>query len=114
MVSLLFAEYGIEMHLCDPSGKNAQLLLDHAKATNTQSKIVHQKNYKELCKSLDKPKVFDFSISHGSVRDKTVDGLKPYLEKGNIILDASLDEHRATVEEAGSGWDPLRGDGRKW
>jgi 6-phosphogluconate dehydrogenase len=89
MMSLLFAEYGIEVHFYDPSEKNAQLLLDHAKAANTQSKIVHQEDYQKLCQSLNKPKVFVFSIPHGSVRNKTVDGLRPYLEKGDIILDAS-------------------------
>jgi 6-phosphogluconate dehydrogenase len=91
-MSLLFAEYGIEVHFYDPSEKDAQLLLDHAKATNTQSKIVHQEDYQKLCQSLDKPKVFVFSIPHGSVRDKTVNRLRPYLEKGDIILDAS-NEH---------------------
>lgn len=45
MMSLLFAEYGIEVHFYNPSEKNAQLLLDHAKAANTQPKIVHQKDY---------------------------------------------------------------------
>jgi 6-phosphogluconate dehydrogenase len=105
MLSLLFADYGIEVHFYDPSEKNAQLLLDHAKATNNQSKIVHHKDYKELCQSLDKPKVFVFSIPHGSVGDKTVDGLRPYLEKGDIILDAS-NEHWANTERRQKRLDP--------
>jgi hypothetical protein len=32
---------------------------------------------------------FVFSIPHGNVRDKTVEGLQPFLEKGDIIMDAS-------------------------
>jgi 6-phosphogluconate dehydrogenase len=71
------------------STKNAQLLFDHAKATNTQSRVIHHKDYKELRRSLDKSKVFVFSVPRGSVGDKTIDGLRPYLEKSDVILDAS-------------------------
>jgi 6-phosphogluconate dehydrogenase len=72
------------------STKNAQLLLDHAKATNTRYKVIHHKDYKELCRLLYKPKVFVFSIPHGSVGDK-------YLERGDVILDAS-NEHWVNTE----------------
>jgi 6-phosphogluconate dehydrogenase len=79
------------------STKNAQLLLDYAKATNTRYKVIHHKDYKEVCRLLDKPKVFVFSIPHGSVGDKTIGGLRPYLEKGDVILDAS-NEHWVNTE----------------
>ena len=65
------------------------LLLDDAKEAKVDSKIVHQKDYKELCDGLDTPKVFVSSISHGSVGDKTIDGLEPYLTEEDIIMDAS-------------------------
>jgi 6-phosphogluconate dehydrogenase len=105
MMSLLFAEYGIEVYFYEPSEKNAQLLPDQAKATNTQSKIVHQKDYKELCQSLDKPKFFAFNIPHGSVGDKTVDGRRPCLENGDITLDAS-NEHWTNTERQQKRLDP--------
>jgi 6-phosphogluconate dehydrogenase len=87
------------------STKNAQLLPDHAKATNTRYKVIHHKDYKELCRLLDKPKVFVFSIPHGSVGDKTVDGLRPYLERGDVILDAS-NEHWTNTERQQKMLDP--------
>ena len=96
MMSLLFAEHGVEVQFYDPSEENVRLLLDHAKEAKVQDKIVHQKDYKELCESLDKPKVFVFSIPHGSVGDKTIDGLRPYLEKGDIIMDASNESWKNT------------------
>ena len=39
-----------------------------------------------------------FSLPHGSVGDTVVDGLHPYLEKGDVIIDAS-NEH-VSLEEA--------------
>lgn len=95
-MSLLFAEHGVEVHFYDPSEDNVHLLIDHAKEAKVQDKIVHQKDYKELCSSLDKPKVFVFSIPHGSIGDKTVDGLRPFLEKGDIIMDASNENWKNT------------------
>jgi 6-phosphogluconate dehydrogenase len=97
MMSLLFAEYGVEVHFHDPSEEHVHVLLDHAKDIKLDNKIVHQKDYEELCQSLDKPKVFVFSIPHGGVADKTIDGLEPYLEKGDLLMDAS-NEHWENTE----------------
>lgn len=90
-MSLLFAEYGIEVHIFDPSTENVNLVLDQAKNAKLDSKIFHQKDYESLCKSLpsESPKVFVLSVPHGDVGDKTVDGLEPFLKKGDVILDAS-------------------------
>lgn len=52
--------------------------------------------YPDLCKSLDKTRNLVFPLPHGNVGDTIVDGLHPYLEKGDVIVDASS-EH---VEEA--------------
>jgi 6-phosphogluconate dehydrogenase len=57
--------------------------------TMREDKVFHQKDYKSLCEALGKPKVLVFSIPHGNVGDKIVEGLQPYLEKGDIIMDAS-------------------------
>ena len=69
-----------------------QTLQGEAKKISAEHMIVHQKDYAELCKSLrdgDKPIHFVFSIPHGTVGDKTVEGLRPYLKKGDVIIDCS-------------------------
>lgn len=71
-----------------------------AKKIAAEKKIIHQKDYKELCESLssgNEPKHFVFSIPHGTVGDKTVDGLEKYLNKGDVIIDAS-NEHWQNTE----------------
>ena len=89
MMSLLFAELGITVFVYDPSDENSQALLKHAKEAKLDDKIGIQKDYESLCKSLGSPKVFIFSLPHGIVEDKTVENLRPHLEAGDIILDAS-------------------------
>lgn len=90
-LSLLFAEYDIEVHIFDPNTENVNKILDTAKKTGLESRIFHQKDYEALCRSLpdDSPKVFVLSIPHGNIGDTTLDGLEPYLKKGDVILDAS-------------------------
>lgn len=91
MMSLLFAEYGIDVNIFDPSTDNVKLVLEQARDAKLDSKIFHQKDYESLCKSLpsDSPKVFVLSVPHGTVGDQTIDGLEPFLNEGDIILDAS-------------------------
>ncbi|KAF3764119.1 hypothetical protein M406DRAFT_62581 [Cryphonectria parasitica EP155] len=90
-MALLFAEYDIEVHLFDPATENVKRVLDQAKKAGLGSKVFHQKDYESLCGSLpsDSPKVFVLSVPHGSVGDKTIDGLEPFLNKGDVIMDAS-------------------------
>ena len=88
-MSLLFAEHGIEVNFFDPSKANDKQLHDHAREAKVQDRIFQRNDYKALCESLDSPKVFVFSVPHGAVGDKTVEGLRPYLKKGDIMMDAS-------------------------
>lgn len=60
-------------------------------------KISTAQNYEEMCSSLSHPKVFLFSLPHGSVPDTVLDGLEPYLERGDYIIDAS-NEHWSRTE----------------
>jgi 6-phosphogluconate dehydrogenase (decarboxylating) len=39
MMSLLFAEHGIEVHFYDPSEQNVHTLLDHAREAKNHAKI---------------------------------------------------------------------------
>jgi 6-phosphogluconate dehydrogenase len=88
-MSLLFAEHGVKVNFYDPSEDNVKALLNQAKEAKREDKVIHQKDYKSLREALSNPQVFVFSIPHGNVGDKTVEGLEPYMEKGDIIMDAS-------------------------
>ncbi|KUI57392.1 6-phosphogluconate dehydrogenase, decarboxylating [Cytospora mali] len=91
MMTLLFAEYGIEAHMFDPSTESVNKVLKQAKVGGLDSRIFRQKDYESLCNSLpsDSPKAFVLSLPHGEVGDKTIDGLEPYLKAGDVIMDAS-------------------------
>ena len=106
MMSLLFAELGTEVVVYDPSEDNVEALMKKAKETGLDSKISSQKDYESLCNSLEKPKIFFFSLPHGSAGDKTIESLKPYLKKGDFILDAS-NEHYASTEKRQKVCNPL-------
>jgi 6-phosphogluconate dehydrogenase len=92
MMSMLYAEHGLEVHFYDPDDQNVENLLRLSKTLKTDTKIVRQDGYEQLCKSIkseDQPRLFVFSIPHGEVGDRTVEGLLPFLEAGDIILDCS-------------------------
>ena len=91
-MALLFAEKRIRVLLQDPNEESVNQLLATAKKDGLQDMLEKHENYQDLCNSLDKPRVFVFSLPHGTVGDTVVDGLHPYLEKGDIIIDAS-NEH---------------------
>lgn len=108
MMSLLFAEHGAEVHFYDPSEDNVKTLQDEAKNIGAADRIVHQKDYKELCDSLSdgkEPRTFVFSIPHGKTGDKTVEGLRPFLTKGDLIIDCS-NEHWENTERRQSQLEP--------
>ncbi|KIW95194.1 uncharacterized protein Z519_03778 [Cladophialophora bantiana CBS 173.52] len=78
MMSLLYAEHGVEVHYCDPrmSEENVKQLQEHAESIHGSNRIERQKDYKELCENIlspDSPKLFVFSIPHGPVGNKTVE-----------------------------------------
>lgn len=81
-MALLFASHGIYVLLNDPSEETINSLLSKAKEDGLESQLSKHLDYADLCKNLDSPKVFIFSLPHGTVGDGVVDGLKPYLEKG--------------------------------
>ncbi|KAL8821282.1 MAG: hypothetical protein Q9223_000655 [Gallowayella weberi] len=89
-MALLFAEHGITVSLNDPSEENMNQLLATAQKDGLQDRLQKHSSYDDLCKSLSSPKVFVFSLPHGTVGDKVVDGLYTFLEKGDVIIDASM------------------------
>ncbi|KAL8739162.1 MAG: hypothetical protein Q9181_000191 [Wetmoreana brouardii] len=100
-MALLFAEHGVTVALNDPSEENMNQLLETAKKDGISNRLEKHGSYDELCKSLDSPKVFVFSLPHGTVGDSVVDGLHPYLDKGDIIIDASNEDWQNTQRRQG-------------
>ena len=100
-MALLFAEHGVTVSLEDPSEETVQSLIETGKKAGLESKLAKHQGYEELCKSLDSPKVFVLSLPHGTVGDTVVDGLKPYLEKGDIFIDASNENWQNTQRRQG-------------
>ncbi|KAH9838914.1 hypothetical protein Tdes44962_MAKER01765 [Teratosphaeria destructans] len=94
----LFAEKGIHVSLNDPSSDAMDNVLKSAKASNIPDNMLSKHDdYKSVCESLDTPKVFVWSLPHGSVGDSVLSGLMPYLEKGDIIIDCG-NEHWENTE----------------
>ncbi|KAI7345937.1 6-phosphogluconate dehydrogenase C-terminal domain-like protein, partial [Hortaea werneckii] len=94
----LFAEKGISVGLQDPNESITDRVLDSAaKSGIPKDRIKKYNDYKSLCKDLGSPKVFVWSLPHGGVGDKVLDGLTPFLEKGDIIIDCG-NEHWENTE----------------
>lgn len=100
-MALLFAEHGITVLLNDPSEDTMDQLLATAKKDGLEGRLQKTKTYEELCKSLGSPKVFVFSLPHGTVGDGVVEGLHDFLEKGDIIIDASNENWENTQRRQG-------------
>ncbi|KAL8813045.1 MAG: hypothetical protein Q9200_000567 [Gallowayella weberi] len=100
-MALLFAEHGITVSLNDPSEENMNQLLATAQKDGLQDRLQKHSSYDDLCKSLSSPKVFVFSLPHGTVGDKVVDGLYTFLEKGDVIIDASNEHWENTQRRQG-------------
>ena len=100
-MALLFAEHGITVSLNDPSEETMDQILATAKKDGIQDRLQKHSSYDDLCKSLGSPKVFVFSLPHGTVGDSVVDGLHDYLVKGDIIIDASNENWQNTQRRQG-------------
>ncbi|PSK60555.1 hypothetical protein B9Z65_705 [Elsinoe australis] len=96
-MALLFAEKGLHVSLQDPSKEAMTGLKKQAENEGFGDRISVHENYKSLTDSLGSPKVFFFSLPHGKVGDTVLEGLEPYLAKGDIIVDAA-NEHWMNTE----------------
>ncbi|KAK6219206.1 hypothetical protein LQW54_002455 [Pestalotiopsis sp. IQ-011] len=108
MMSLLFAEHGYEVHFFDPSEENMDALEKQGKDIQLDDKVRRSKSYEEVCKSIETeglPKLFVFSTPHGGPADKCVEGLLPYLNKGDLIVDCG-NEHWTNTERRQKMLDP--------
>lgn len=91
-MALLFAENGCNVVLQDPSNDAMDKVLKQAKEDGVGDKLSKGEDYKNMCEKLDSPKVFVWSLPHGSVGDTVLAKLMPFLEAGDIIIDAA-NEH---------------------
>lgn len=102
-MALLFAEHGVQVSLQDPSEAAMDKIVEQAKQATTvpDGAVRKYSDYESLCASLDSPKVFVFSLPHGSVGDTVLGGLMPYLDKGDIIIDAGNENWQNTERRQG-------------
>jgi 6-phosphogluconate dehydrogenase len=93
----LFAEHGMSVGLQDPSTDAMDKLIQKAQKDGVPNELKRFDDYGTLCSWLDSPRVFVWSLPHGFVGDKVLEGLMPHLEKGDIIIDAA-NEHWMNTE----------------
>lgn len=96
-MALLFAEIGVHVSLSDPSDKAMDAVMQKAEQQGYHGKVDKYKDYASLCKSLSSPRLLVFSLPHGGVGDKVLEGLEPHLSSGDIILDCG-NEHFENTE----------------
>ncbi|KAH7066080.1 6-phosphogluconate dehydrogenase [Paraphoma chrysanthemicola] len=96
-MALLFAEDGVHVNLSDPSEEAMDAVIAKAEKSGYTGKLKKHTDYDSLCKSLSTPHLLVFSLPHGGVGDKVVEGLLPYLSRDDIILDCG-NEHFANTE----------------
>lgn len=100
-MAMLFAEKGIHVSLQDPSKETMQGVRKQAEKEGFGERMSIHENYESLCKSLDAPKAFVWSLPHGSVGDGVLADLLPYLDKGDIIIDAGNEHWENTQRRQG-------------
>jgi len=100
-MALLFAENGCEVLLQDPDPKAMDKVVTQGKEDQIESRITGYTDYESLCKNLDSPKVFVWSLPHGTVGDSVLEGLMPYLEREDIIIDCANEHWQNTERRQG-------------
>lgn len=100
-LALLFAENGYDVSLQDPLESAMDKVIELGKKDGVKGKITAHKEYQNLCESLSSPKVFVWSLPHGFVGDHVLEGLLPYLHKGDIIVDCANEHWKNTERRQG-------------
>lgn len=96
-MALLFAEDGINVSLSDPAEEMMDAVIEKAEKAGYHDRVKKFTDYKSLCNSLSSPRLLVFSLPHGNVGDKVLEGLMPHLSQNDIILDCG-NEHFANTE----------------
>jgi 6-phosphogluconate dehydrogenase len=98
----LFAEHGMSVGLQDPSTDAMDILIQQARKDGVPNELKRFDDYGTLCSWLDHPRVFVWSLPHGFVGDKVLEGLMPHLSKGDIIIDAANEHWENTERRMGN------------
>jgi 6-phosphogluconate dehydrogenase len=100
MMTLRFAELGLEVSVWDIEKKNVDKVVDYAKRDhNIEGRVLGFYDINEFTKSLEGKsdrKLFMFSITHGKPADEVLQMIKPDLKRGDIILDGGNENYRRT------------------
>ncbi len=100
-MALLLAENGLKVSIQDPSSQTVDSLIKSAESQGIHNKLSKHADNASLCSSLDSPKIVFFSPPHGTVGDSVVEGLHPYLKKGDVIIDCSNEMWENTQRRQG-------------
>ncbi|KFA70263.1 hypothetical protein S40285_09411 [Stachybotrys chlorohalonatus IBT 40285] len=106
-MALLFAEHGCNVFFYDPNEENVDKLMQDAKSIGIDKKIMAKESYKAICQAVkeDGNGIFFFSTPHGNPIDKSIEGMKDHLSKGDILVDCA-NEHFANTERRQRELDP--------
>ncbi|GAD95178.1 6-phosphogluconate dehydrogenase, decarboxylating [Paecilomyces variotii No. 5] len=113
MMTLAFAELGLDVSVWDVKKENVDQILGYAKGAKTsKGKVDGFYDINKFVKSLDVAprKLFMFSITHGNPADSVLSMIKPDLKRGDIILDGGNENYRRTerrqreLEPLGVSW----------
>ncbi|CAK4031268.1 6-phosphogluconate dehydrogenase (decarboxylating) like [Lecanosticta acicola] len=100
-MALLFAENGCDVLLQDPSNEAMDKVLQQAEKDGVGEKLSKYQDYASMCRNLGSPKVFVWSLPHGDAGDKVLEGLMPFLEIGDVIIDAANEHWQNTERRMG-------------
>ncbi len=70
---------------------------DEVIAENPGKKLIPSYSVEEFVGSLEKPRRILLMVKAGEATDKTIDSLKPYLEKGDILIDGGNTYYKDTI-----------------
>lgn len=70
---------------------------DEVIAENPGKKLVPCYSVEEFVNSLEKPRRILLMVKAGEATDKTIDSLKPYLDKGDILIDGGNTYYKDTI-----------------
>lgn len=108
MLSLLFAEHAeVDVSIFDLSEANMLAAARKAEEAGLGHRIHICRDIRTLCRDLDSPRVFFFSLPHGGPGDGVVKSLTPHLAEGDIIIDGSNEDYKVTQKR--QGWLQSRG-----
>lgn len=101
-MALLFAEKGLDVFITDRSPQMLKNATQKARNAKLESRVHPCEGLESMCTQMGSPKAFLFSLPHGKPGDGVVEQLRPYLEEGDIVIDASNENYQVTQKRQAS------------